>query len=87
MAGKSGTVKSVTKTAQTPPGYGAVVHFPALPGGPGTPPDPPPQADHDEVYVLEAEDFIALVALPNGSTIDTNGANNAPIGGYTVHKA
>jgi hypothetical protein len=86
MAGRNGSVVSVSESGST---TGAKVHYPAEPGGPGTPPDPPPQAEHDEVYddvgPERAADFRAALASTVPLKVDCSGTP-PNCGGLVLHK-
>lgn len=86
MAGRNGSVVSVGGSGSTTT---VKVHFPAEAGGPGAPPVPPPQADHDEVYddvgSERAADFRAALASTVPLYVDTTGTPPS-CGGVLVHK-
>jgi len=86
MAGRNGSVVNVGGSGNTTT---VKVHFPAEAGGPGTPPDPPPQAEHDEVYddvpAERAADFRCALGSTAPLKVDTTGTP-PNCGGVLVHK-
>lgn len=85
MAGRNGSVTAISSNS-TSTGY--KVHYPADPGGPGTPPDPPPQAEHDDTYYdVPTESAKSLRDAMNfGHKVDATGTNGSDGGTVTVHK-
>lgn len=85
MAGRNGSVTAISSNSTT---TGYKVHYPAEAGGPGTPPVPPPQVDHDETYLdVPAETAKSLRDAFNfGHKVDATGADGSDGGTVTVHK-
>ncbi len=84
MAGRNGSVTSISTSDS---GTSVEVDYPAEAGGPGTPPVPPPQAAHSDIYEVSGDRLQSLRDAMNfGHKVDADGANGSNGGTVTVHK-